>query len=214
MFVNKELLDPATCGVSVLDLKKKHGLDAPVSRTAIHTWIKRADCRFDKAKQSYYTNGHYKREVIACRKEYVDEIRRIAFRLPSWVQASASCLTSVELESLRSSRDGWEFYEFVSESGELFGGVSLRQAREEQSFERRTAVLSSMTHARPRERPLGRKGEKHVFDSMRTSARGYPCNFTRDVCKYDNVAYHIGRDEACFKAFLRGGNEGIIRGFR
>ena len=79
-FVNNVLLVNEG-GLERLD---KYGLSLPVSSTTVHSWMVKLGCTYDRAGQSYYTDGHERKDVVEYRKEYVRAKRRHALRQPCW----------------------------------------------------------------------------------------------------------------------------------
>ena len=47
-----------------------YGLTPPISKTTVHAWMIKHDCKFDRAQQSYYTDGHERADVVEHREEY------------------------------------------------------------------------------------------------------------------------------------------------
>ena len=47
-----------------------NGLTLPISKTTVNAWMIKLDCKFDRAQQSYYTDGHERADVVEHRKEY------------------------------------------------------------------------------------------------------------------------------------------------
>ena len=75
-FANNMLL----MGGGGLERLDKYGLSLPVSSTTVHSWMVKLYCTYDRAGQSYYTNGHEIKDMVECRKEYVRARRRHALR--------------------------------------------------------------------------------------------------------------------------------------
>lgn len=42
----------------------KYRLTIPISQTIAHLWVMKLGCQYDRAKQSYYTDGHKRAGVI------------------------------------------------------------------------------------------------------------------------------------------------------
>ena len=48
----------------------EYSLALPISKTTTYSWMIKRGCNFDRAKQSYYTDGHERADVVEHRGEY------------------------------------------------------------------------------------------------------------------------------------------------
>lgn len=51
----------------------KYGLTLPISQTTPHSWMIKLGCKFDHAKQSYYTDSHERADVVEYRGRHTRE---------------------------------------------------------------------------------------------------------------------------------------------
>lgn len=56
----------------------EYGLTLPICKTTTHAWMIKLGCNFDRAKQSYYSDGHERADVVEHRGEYTRRRRRLA----------------------------------------------------------------------------------------------------------------------------------------
>ena len=102
-FKQKTAYEIASCLVGsemcIRDRLDKYGLSSPVSSTTVHSWMVKLGCTYDRAGQSYYTDGHERKDVVEYRKEYVRAKRRHALRQPCWKRVEWEPLTADEKSS-------------------------------------------------------------------------------------------------------------------
>lgn len=210
-YINKTLLTEEHTSMGDAKMRDAYGIVKPVSRGLVHSWMRRADCQFDRATQTYYTDGHNKPEVVADRLVYLAKLRRLSLRQPVWVQVPRKHLTDEIMTSIHHDGLPCEVFEY-EDKGEKF--VEFHVDR------------------------LGRVGEaggkgcstdQGAFDVVRLksefggnfsvrfkAAAKSPClaNHEEGACKCHLRAWHMGQDECIFKAFLREGKEWVICGVR
>lgn len=206
-FVNNCLLRPDKCGMSAVDLHEKYGLSLPLSQNTERRWMKRAGCKYERATQTYYTDGHNKPDVVKYRDEtHIEQLWRISLRLPLWVQVEITPTVEEQMPRLKAANNVWKLYEFEVDDRKFveFHVDRLAQAEGEGS-----GCLSGI-----REKLGDEGGACSVRWNADFETNGCPVNHDPAVCKCMLKAYHVGQDEACFKAFLREGNEWVIGGVR
>lgn len=85
-----------------------HGLSLPVSQSTIHSWMIKLGCKYDRARQSYYTDGHERPGVVEYRKEYIKLKRKISLRQPVWKCVEKKSLTDADMEAFEKIRETGE----------------------------------------------------------------------------------------------------------
>ena len=65
-YINNVLFD----GKGGMQRLADYGLTLPISKTIVHAWMIKLDCKFDRAQQSYYTDGYERADVIEHREGY------------------------------------------------------------------------------------------------------------------------------------------------
>ncbi|CAN0554353.1 unnamed protein product, partial [Ectocarpus sp. 12 AP-2014] len=210
-YINNILLTKAHTNMGAAKMKDVYGISTPVSRGLVHSWMKMADCQFDRATQTYYTDGHNKPEVIASRLVYLAELRRLSLRQPVWMQMPLEDLSKGDKEAIEHeglpcevyeySRDGKNFIEFhVDRLGRAGESEGKGTSTDEGAFD------------------VVRLKSKYGGNfSVRFKAEAdSPCraNHEEGVCKCHLGAWHMGQDECIFKAYLREGKEWVIAGVR
>lgn len=210
-YINNTLLTTKHTNMGDAKMKDVYGIVRPVSRGLVHSWMRRADCKFDRATQSYYTDGHNKPEVIASRLVYLAKLRRLSLRQPVWMQMPLADLTEEALRSIEHAGLPCEVHKYEHE------GLDFIEFHVDR---------------------LGRKGEAEgkgastdegAFDVVRLKSKyggnfsvrfkaevesGCHVNHDPNACKCHLRAWHMGQDECIFKAFLREGMEWVIAGVR
>lgn len=209
-YINNTLLTEKHTSMGDAKMKDVYGIVRPVSRGLVHSWLRRADCKFDRATQSYYTDGHNKPEVVASRLVYLAKLRRISLRQPVWVQMPLADLSEEAVKSIEHDGLRCEVYKYVHEGKEF--------------IEFHVDRLGHRGEAQGK----GRFTDEGAFDVVRLKSK-YGGNFSvrfeaearspcrvnhKDVCKCHLHAWHMGQDECIFKAYLREGMEWVTAGVR
>ena len=79
-------------------------LSFPISMCTIHLWMVRLGCKYQRATQSFYTDGHEREDVVESRVEYIKQKRKLALRQPLWMpmeRASVSWERLAQLDALK-----------------------------------------------------------------------------------------------------------------
>lgn len=61
---------------------EEYELTFPVSLSTVHSWMIRLGCKYDRHRQSYYTDGHERPDVVESRKKYLKQKLKLALRQP------------------------------------------------------------------------------------------------------------------------------------
>lgn len=192
-----------------LERLDKYGLSLPVSSTTVHSWMVKLGCTYDRAGQSYYTDGHERKDVVEYRKEYVRAKRRHALRQPCWKRVEWEPLTADEKSS----------FDALVESEDKHLSEVIRFKDEgsgEECVEFHVDFLGGKSNEKHDDLRKEMGPEGGTLSVRFHEAAAAPCQFRHDpdVCKCNKILYHIGQDESIYRAYAREGNEWVIQGVR
>lgn len=202
-FVTRILLGQDACGVSMWDLHHNYGLQIPVRDNTVYWWMKQAGCVYSSATQTFHADSHNNAEVVQYRNEvYIAKLWRMSLRLPLWVQVDVTALTDAQILLLKDGNNEWELceYQVGADNFVEFHADRLGQ----------TKAVESEFFPAIREKLGDEGGSYSVRWQEDFTQNGCLVRHDRDVCKCHLRAYHVGQDEACFKAFVREGGEWVI----
>lgn len=209
-FVNSILLSRDVSGVSMLDLHHNYGLQIPLPHNTVYWWMKQAGCVFSSSTQTFHADDHSMPEVVQYRDEvYIEKLWRMSLRLPLWVQVDVTALTDAQSSLLTDGNNEWELYEYHHGADKF---VEFHVDRLGQ-----TEAVDSEFFSAIREKLGDEGGSYSVRWQEDFTQHGCLVRHDPDVCKCHLRAYHVGQDEACFKAFVRDDDEWVIaevRGLR
>ncbi|CAM9669057.1 unnamed protein product, partial [Sphacelaria rigidula] len=187
---------------------EKYGLTLPVSSTTTHKWMVKLGCKFDRASQSYYTDGHERSDVVKYREEYVRAKRRHALRQPCWAQIAWDSLTCDQQKGLEKLEEEGEETPYA----EVF---RYKDDKGDQCVEIHVDFLGddSDKHDALR-RGLGE--ERGRYSVRFDKAAEAPCEFHHEttVCKCGKELRHAGQDESCYRCYALSSTEWVVRGAR
>ncbi|CAM9157910.1 unnamed protein product, partial [Hapterophycus canaliculatus] len=195
-YINNTRLTSEGTSMSEARMKDVYGIVKPVSRGLVHSWLRRADCKFDRATQSYYTDGHNEEEVIASRLVYLAILRRLSLRQPVWMQIPLADLSEETLEAIEHDGMPSKVYKYVHEGRDFVEFHVERLGREGEAEGK------------------GNPNDNGAFDEGRLKSK-YGGNSS--VRFQADAAWHMGQDGCIFTAYLREGMEWVIakvRGIR
>lgn len=193
----------------------KYGLTLPISSTTVHSWMVKLGCKYERAVQSYYTDGHEREDVVQYRGVYCREKRRHALRQPCWART--------EWGSLRRQQKA-EIVNLTEEGDEAFWAEAFRWVDESDGKEYVEFHVDWLSGGPNDKNPnkthdslrvdLGEEGGSYSVRFHQAAA--VPCRFSHepDVCKCSKQLYHIGQDESIYRPYAREGNEWVIQGVR
>lgn len=209
-FINDKLLTKAYTSMDDAKMKDVYGIVKPVSRGLVHSWMQKMDCVFDRATQTYYTDGHNKPEVIADRLVYFAELRRLSLRQPLWVQVPLADVPAEALETIEHNGLPCEVYKYEREGVDFIEFHVDRLGREGEAGGKGTSTDRGAFDI------VRKKSENGGNFSVRFKAEAdSPCRAGHEgVCFCHLPAWHMGQDECIFKAYLREGKEWVVAGVR
>lgn len=189
-------------------MKDVYGIVRPVSRGLVHSWMKKAECVFDRATQTYYTDGNNKPEVIADRLLYLAKLRALSLRMPVWIHMPLSELTPDMISAIKHDglpskvheyeRHGKAFIEFHVDrlgcKGEADRARGVKVEHEQTNEDAFEVVRRLFLDG----------GSKSVRFEADTQCR---VGHEKGACKCHLPAWHMGQDECIIKAYLREGKE-------
>lgn len=186
----------------------QYGLTLPNSHTTARSWAIKVGCKFDRAKRSYYTDGHGRSDIVEHRGRYFREKHRLALRQPNWIL--------VEWESLHTEEKA-KFESFLEEdTNECPAEAFTFEQDGVKWLEFHVDFLGGDSNDKNDElrKALGPEGGS--FSLRFQTAGSAPCEYSHApaVCGCRKQLYHMGHDESIYKACAREGREWVIRGVR
>lgn len=209
-FINDKLLTIEHTSMDEAKMKDVYVIVKPVSRGVVHSWLQKMDWVFDRATQTYYTDGHNKPEVIADRLVYLAKLRRLSLRQPVWVQIPLADVPTEALETIEHNGLPCEVYKYVRQGVDFIEFHVDRLGREGEAGGKGTSTDRGAFDI------VRKKSENGGNFSVRFRAEAdSSCRAGHEgVCFCHLPAWHMGQDECIFKAYLREGKERVVAGVR
>lgn len=173
-YLDKAIIDSANSSQNLLERLQYHSLHFPLARVTVWRWMITHGAKFNKFKQSYYTDNHDSAENVKYRNEcYLLRLRDLSKRMPVWIHHDDATREPYHVD--------------------MFDDSSFINMRKK--------VMNATGFPGQFFYPV-EQIDYGLNDSIRfksvTKCQAIPAH-TPTMCKCNRVLIHIGQDEAAFK---------------